>query len=96
MHISNDPVKLMYDQRTIAVIATERKAAHLALQPANKLYIPVLALTDDRTLTGANIPWIFRLPAATPLEDALRCVREASRRAGPNRQRVRDLLALSF
>jgi ABC-type branched-subunit amino acid transport system substrate-binding protein len=93
---SSDLVKLMYDPHTIAVIATERKAAHLALQLANKLYIPVLALTDDSTLTSANIPWIFRLPAATSLEDALRRVREAARRAGPNRQRVRDLLALSF
>jgi ABC-type branched-subunit amino acid transport system substrate-binding protein len=93
---SSELVKLLYDPRTIAVVATERKAAHLALQIANKLYIPVLALTDDRTLTSANIPWIFRLPSGTPLEDALRMVRDATRRAGPNRQRVRDVLALSF
>jgi ABC-type branched-subunit amino acid transport system substrate-binding protein len=90
---SNELVKLMYAGHALGVIATDRKAAHLALQLANKVSMPVLALTDDRTLTSANIPWIFRLPGDTPMADAVRCFIEAADRAGPNRERVRQVLA---
>jgi branched-chain amino acid transport system substrate-binding protein len=88
----NELVRLLQDERTLGVIATERKAAHLALQLANKFFLPVLALADDRTLTSANIPWIFRMPAETPLAEGMKRFAAAADRAGGNRQRLRDAL----
>jgi hypothetical protein len=88
----NELVRLLQDEHTLGVIATERKAAHLALQLANKIFLPVLALADDRTLTSANIPWIFRMPAQTPLAGAMKRFVAAADQAGPNRQRLRAAL----
>lgn len=90
---SNELVKFMFEARALGVVATGRKAAHLALQLANKTLMPVVALADDRTLTSTNIPWIFRLPAATPPAGALRCLLEAADEAGADRERVRQILA---
>jgi hypothetical protein len=53
----------------------------------------VLALSDDKALTSTNIPWIFRLPAATTLAVALHLVRTAVSCTGPNPERLRKLLA---
>jgi hypothetical protein len=86
-------VEAMQDARLIGVIATDRNSSHLAEQIGVKSFIPVVAISSDRSLTSVNIPWIFRLPADTPLDQAVRCLLEASGKAGPNRGRVRDLLA---
>jgi branched-chain amino acid transport system substrate-binding protein len=58
-----------------------------------KSFLPVIAISSDRALTSTNIPWIFRLPESSSLEQALRCLGNAIDRAGPNRERIRDLLA---
>ena len=90
---STDLVKLVYDRGLIGLVATDRASAHLAEQIAVKTFVPVLAISSDRTLTSANVPWIFRLDAGTPVEQAIRCLTEAAGRAGANRGRIRDLLA---
>ncbi len=79
--------------RFSALIATDRNSAHLAEQIAVKTFLPVIAISSDRTLTSANVPWIFRLPTGTSPADAVRCLAAAARQAGPNRGKIRDMLA---
>jgi hypothetical protein len=86
-------VQAMLDDRLIAVIATDRNSSHLAEQIGVKSFVPVIGISSDRSLTSINIPWIFRLPSGTPLADAVRCVLEAGDKAGPNRGKLRALLA---
>lgn len=90
---STELVKLVNDADVLGVIATDRAAAHLAEQLAVKTFLPVIALSSDRTLTSANIPWIFRLDETTPVDGALRCFADAAAHAGANRGRIRDYLA---
>jgi phosphoribosylcarboxyaminoimidazole (NCAIR) mutase len=90
---SHDLVQLIYQPGTLGLIATDRASAHLAEQLAAKTFLPVLALSSDRSLTAVNLPWIFRLPPGTPLAEAVRCLLGAAEKAGPNRGKVRDLLA---
>jgi len=86
-------VELIEQDRLIGLISTDRNTSHLAEQLAVKLFVPLIALSADRDLTALNIPWIFRLPPDTSLEQAVRTMVEATEKAGPNRGRVRDLLA---
>jgi len=90
---SDELVKAVYDQKVVAVVALDRSSAHLAEQIAVKAFLPVIAISSDRSLTSTNIPWIFRLPDTTPVQEALRCLIEAVERGSPNRQKVRELLA---
>jgi branched-chain amino acid transport system substrate-binding protein len=90
---SNEFVKLVYDPDVIGVVATDRASAHLAEQIAVKALIPVVAISSDRALTSANVPWIFRLDAGTAPADAVRCLSEAASRAGGNREAIRAYLA---
>jgi hypothetical protein len=90
---ADELVKAVYQDHVLAIIALDRPSSHLAEQVAVKSLIPVIAISSDRTLTTTNIPWIFRLPASTPLDQAIRCVVEAIGRAGPNRGRLRDMLS---
>jgi len=92
---STELVKLVYDPAAIGIVATGRESAHLAEQIAAKTSLPVVAISSDRTLTSANVPWIFRLPPDTPTMDAVLCLTDAAGRAGPNRGRIRDVLASS-
>jgi hypothetical protein len=62
-------------------------------QIGSKAFVPVIAISSDRMLTSANVPWIFRLPQGTPLEQAARCPADAANRTGPNRGKIRDVLA---
>jgi branched-chain amino acid transport system substrate-binding protein len=86
-------VKLIHDPGLIGLVATDRASAHLAEQIAVKTFLPVIAISSDRTLTSANIPWIFRLDTGTPVAEAIRCLTAAAAQVGPNRTRIRDLLA---
>jgi len=86
-------VKLIYEGRALALIAGDRNSSHLAEQLAAKAFLPVVALSSDRTLTSVNVPWIFRLPPDTPMPEALRLVIHAAERSGPNRERLREVLA---
>jgi hypothetical protein len=42
---------------------------------------------------AARIPWIFRLPEGTSLEQAVKSLSAAIAQAGPNRSSVREILA---
>jgi len=86
-------VGLMGQDRLIGLISTDRNTSHLAEQLAVKLFIPLIALSSDRTLTSLNIPWIFRMPPDTPLAQAVHAMAEATEKAGANRERVRAVLA---
>ena len=90
---SNDLVKAVYQEHVLTLIALDRPSSHLAEQMAVKSFVPVMAISSDRTLTSTNIPWIFRLPEGTPLEQALRSLCAAIDQAGANRGKIRDLLA---
>ena len=90
---SDELVKAVYQDHVLALIALDRPSSHLAEQIAVKSFIPVVAISSDRALTTTNIPWIFRLPEGTPIEQALGSLAEAIHRTGPNREKIRDLLA---
>jgi hypothetical protein len=77
----------------IGVIATVRSSAHLAGPIAVRTFVPVVALSADKTLTSTGIPWIFRLDPKLSVPQAIQCLLEAARRAGPNRGKIRDYLA---
>ena len=86
-------VHALWDDHAVAMIALNRDAAHLAEQLSLKAFVPVIALSDDRSLTSTNVPWIFRLPASSTAADALRLVQAAEAESGPNPERLRDVLA---
>lgn len=90
---STELVQAVYQERVLGIIATDRNASHLAEQIGTKAFVPVIAISSDRMLTSTNIPWIFRLPERTSLEEALRCFADASARAGLNRGKIREALA---
>jgi ABC-type branched-subunit amino acid transport system substrate-binding protein len=90
---SSQLVQALMDQHALAVIALNNDAAHLAEQLSLKCFVPVVALSGDRMLTTTNVPWIFRLPAATTPAAALRLLEEAEAAAGANPLAVRNALA---
>jgi len=90
---SNDLVRAVYQDHVLGLITLDRNSSHLAEQIAVKSFVPVVALSSDRALTSTNIPWIFRLPAGTPVSTALSCLSAAIDEAGPNRTRIREVLA---
>jgi hypothetical protein len=90
---STQLVHALMDQNAVVILALDRNAAHLAEQLALKVFVPVVALSSDKTLTSTNVPWIFRLaPATTPVA-ALRLLQAAAARSGANPERLRDVLA---
>ena len=68
---SSELVSAVYDQNVVAIIALDRNSSHLAEQIGVKSLVPVIAVSSDHALTSTNIPWIFRLPEGTSLEQAL-------------------------
>jgi len=90
---SNDLVNAIYQKDAVALIALDRASSHLAEQIAVKSFVPVVAISSDRALTSTNIPWIFRLPEGTPVEDAVGLLSAAIAVAGPNRADIRKTLA---
>jgi hypothetical protein len=80
-------------KHAVGIFALDRQSVHLAEQLGTKLFIPVVAISSDRTLTSTNIPWIFRLPSATTVDKAVRCMTKAIGQAGMNRWKVREVLA---
>ena len=75
------------------MVALDRNSSHLAEQFALKAFVPVLALSDDETLTSVNVPWIFRLPQGTKPAAAVRVLKEAVAKVGANPEIVRNLLS---
>ena len=90
---STQLVHALMDEHALAIVALDRDAGHLSEQLALKCFVPVVALSNDKSLTSANVPWIFRLPAATTPAMALRLLEEASGRNGANPEQIRDVLA---
>lgn len=90
---ANNLVNAVYQDHVLALIALDRPSSHLAEQIAVKSFVPVVAISSDLALTSTNIPWIFRLPEGTPLDEAVKCLSSVIARAGPNRSGIRDLLA---
>ena len=90
---SSELVKAVYGEHVLALIALDRPSSHLAEQIAVKSFIPVVAISSDPTLTSTNIPWMFRLPNQSGLEQALACLSAAIERAGPNRSGIREIFA---
>jgi ABC-type branched-subunit amino acid transport system substrate-binding protein len=92
---STELAELLYQRSALGIIALGRNASHLAEQLAAKTFVPVIAISSDASLTAVNLPWIFRLPVDTALEQAVRAMTDAAEKAGPNRGRLRDALAAS-
>jgi branched-chain amino acid transport system substrate-binding protein len=90
---ADELVRGVYDQNVIAMIALDRASSHLAEQIGVKTFVPVIALSSDHALTSTNIPWIFRLPEGSSLQEALSAVASAERISGPNRAKLREVLA---
>ena len=90
---SSELVNAVYQGHALAMIALDRASSHLAEQIAVKAFVPVIAISSDRTLTSTNIPWIFRLPESTPFHQALSSLSAAIDQAGANRSKIRDVLA---
>jgi branched-chain amino acid transport system substrate-binding protein len=90
---SDDLVHAIMDEHALAIVALNRDAAHLAEQLSLKSFVPVVALSSDKTLTSINIPWIFCLPSETSPAAALRLLKAAAERSGPNPERLRSVLA---
>ncbi|MGA2131916.1 MAG: ABC transporter substrate-binding protein [Bryobacteraceae bacterium] len=86
-------VGMIGEERLIGLISTDRNSSHLAEQLAVKMFVPLIALSGDRSLTALNIPWIFRMPPEASVEQAVRTLVEATEKAGANRERVRAVLA---
>ena len=80
-------------EHPLAIVALDRNSAHLAEQLSLKVFLPVIAISDDRTLTSTNVPWIFRLPSQTLSVNAVRLVIAALRKSGVNAEKLRDVLA---
>jgi branched-chain amino acid transport system substrate-binding protein len=86
-------VHALMDEHALAILALDRNSSHLAEQLALKSFVPVLALSSDKSLTSNNIPWIFRLQPETAPATALRMLVAAVCRSGANPERLRDVLA---
>jgi len=90
---STQLVHALMEEHALAVIALDRDSAHLAEQLGLKVFVPVVALSDDKALTSTNVAWIFRLPANAGAAEAVRLVTEAGRVSGANPEKLRDVLA---
>ena len=90
---SDELVGAVYDQNVIAVIALDRASGHLAAQIGVKAFVPVIAISSDQVLTSINMPWIFRLPENTSLDQPLQIVTAAEQQSGANRSKLRDVLS---
>ncbi len=86
-------VEAVYKEQALAIIATDRNCSHLAEQIGLKAFVPVVALSSDKTLTSANIPWIFRLPENSNLTEAVQILVDAAKSSGSNRGKIREFLA---
>jgi ABC-type branched-subunit amino acid transport system substrate-binding protein len=84
-------VRALMDEHAVAIVALDRDSAHLSEHLALKTFVPVLALSDDRALTSADVPWIFRLSSSTAPAQAIRIMMAAASCASPSH--IRDILA---
>jgi len=90
---STQLVDAIYKEHAIGIVALDRNSSHLAEQLAVKAFLPVIAISDDKSLTSINIPWIFRLPPDSQVATALELFTTAITKVGPNAERIRQELA---
>jgi ABC-type branched-subunit amino acid transport system substrate-binding protein len=90
---STQLVHALMNEHALAIVALDRDAAHLAEQLALKAFVPVIAVSGDKTLTSTNVPWIFRVPEGTKPAAAIRLLQAAVAQSGANPERLRDVLA---
>lgn len=90
---STQLVQALTSKHALAIVALDRDSSHLAEQLALKCFVPVIAISNDKTLTSINIPWIFRLPSGTAPATALRVLKSAEELSDANPEGVRDRLA---
>ena len=90
---STQLVHALMDEHPLAIVALDRNSSHLAEQLALKSFVPVVALSGDKSLTSTNVPWIFRMPAETKPSAALRLLEAAAGLSGANPERLRNVLA---
>ncbi|HEY3704391.1 MAG TPA: ABC transporter substrate-binding protein [Terracidiphilus sp.] len=90
---STQLVQRLMNEHPVAIVALDRDAAHLSEQLALKVFVPVIAMSDDKTLTSTNVPWIFRMPAETRVSAAIQMLRIAVGQGGANPDRLREVLA---
>lgn len=90
---STQLVHALMDEHALAIVALDRDAGHFAEQMALKCFVPVIALSSDKSLTSADVPWIFRLPSGNSAAAAMRLLRKAAERAGANPDGIRNALA---
>ncbi len=86
-------VQAVYQDHVLGIVALDRNSSHLAEQISVKAFVPVIAISSDKMLTSTNIPWIFRLPAGTPITDAVQLFAQAAKTSGANRGEIREFLA---
>ncbi len=86
-------VQSVYQEQSLGIIALDRNSSHLAEQIGVKAFVPVIAISSDKMLTSANIPWIFRLPEGTGLSEAVQVLAQAVKVSGTNRGKIREFLA---
>jgi branched-chain amino acid transport system substrate-binding protein len=86
-------VHALMDEHALAIVALDRGASHLSEQLALKCFVPVVALSSDKSLTSANVPWIFRISSESTPASALRLLRDAATQGGANPEQVRNVLA---
>jgi hypothetical protein len=86
-------VRAVYHDQALGIIALDRNSSHLAEQIGVKAFVPVIAIASDKMLTSTNIPWIFRLDEGAGLTKAIELFAQAEKSAGPNRGKIREVLA---
>ena len=86
-------VKDLSESHPLAIVALDRDAAHLSEQLALKMFVPVVALSSDKTLTSTNVPWIFRLSSQNTAADAIRLIEAGLSAGGRNPDQLRAILS---
>lgn len=90
---STELVNALSNSHPLAIVALDRDSAHLSLQLALKFFVPVLAISQDKTLTSINIPWIFRQPEDVTVASTLQVIETAYQQGAQTPAALRDLLA---
>jgi branched-chain amino acid transport system substrate-binding protein len=90
---STQLVQALMDEHPLAILALDRNSAHLSMQLALKCFVPVLAISSDKTLTSTNVPWIFRASEGSTVESSLQLLRMAYSQGATTPDSLRTLLA---
>ncbi len=90
---STQLVQALMDEHPLAILALDRNAAHLSMQLALKCFVPVVAISSDKSLTSTNVPWIFREGEGATAGSALHFLRSAFDQGATTPDSLRVMLA---